>query len=969
MSDVPLLYLLDGHALAYRAYFALTGGREDVARRWITSSGEPTAAVYGFTSILLRLLEQEEPPYMAVAFDAGHSFRDQIYPEYKATRDKMPSEMRPQMARIRQIVQAFGLPILELEGYEADDVLGSAAHKGVHEHDLNVKIITGDRDLLQLVSDRIIVTLPGRKLSDAEDFTPRRVMEVLGIRPEQVVDYKALVGDKSDNIPGVPGIGPKTAVKLLQKYGDLDNIYAHLDEIKPSIRKKLIEHRHLAYLSRELARIRTDLPIEVPLDAARVGQWDPDAVDALFRELEFRTLVRRWRQWLQSRAAAQTQGSTQRQLSLFDTSPAPAEGVPQVGVPNLQVTVVDTPEALADLQRVLEAAETIAVDTETDSLNKMQARLVGLSLAVDPEHGYYIPVGHRTGRQLPWEQVREALRPALTAGSKGKVGHNLKFDYVILARHGLEMTPLTFDTMLAEWLCDPASRNLGLKNLAWVRLDIQMTDISDLIGKGRGQKGMDEVPIAQVAPYAAADVAVVLRLIPVLQADMERRGVAHLLRELEMPLVPILAHMEMTGVAVDTEQLQRLEAKLRQRLAEIETRIYDAVGHPFNLNSPQQLAQVLYDELGLRPPPGTRKTSSGRYTTAASVLEAMRDQHPVVGWILEHRELSKLLHTYVIALREQIHPETGRIHTTYNQTGTVTGRIVSQNPNLQNIPVRTPLGREVRRAFVAAAGYRWLSVDYSQIELRIVAHISGDENMIAAFRAGQDIHRATAAAIFGVPLDAVTPEQRRLAKAVNFGLIYGMTPYGLAQAVGISQEEARAFVEAYFRRFPKVKEYMERTLRQAYQQGYVETLFGRKRYFPELQNPDISVNARRRAEREAINAPIQGTAADILKKAMIAVDETLRQDDTGARLLLQVHDELDLEVPAEAVAQVAPRVKEAMEGVVQLAVPLVAEVKVGPNWDELEPWPPAAEPGRSRSPSPPSQAASSGGGSGASATT
>ena len=939
MSDLPLLYLLDGHALAYRAYFALTGGREAVARRWMTAAGEPTAAVYGFTSILLRLLEQEEPPYMAVAFDAGHSFRDRLYPAYKATRDKMPSEMRPQMQRIRQIVTAFGLPILELDGYEADDVLGSVACRSLNEHDLNIKIITGDRDLLQLVNERIIVTLPGRKLSDAEDFTPRRVEEVLGVRPEQVVDYKALVGDKSDNIPGVPGIGPKTAVKLLRKYGDLDGIYAHLDEIAASVRKKLAEHRELALLSRKLARILTDLTVPFDLDAARVGRWDPEAVDALFRELEFRSLIRRWRHWLQQReqGAAPAPAGPSQQLSLFPAAGADA-GSPHTPVPDLQVTVVDTPEALDALVRALAAADTIAIDTETDSLNKMQARLVGLSLAVEPGHGFYIPVGHREGRQLPWEQVREALRPALTDPAKGKVGHNLKFDLVVLARHGLRPAPLTFDTMLAEWLCDPASRNLGLKNLAWVRLDIQMTDIVELIGKGRAQKTMDQLPIAQVAPYAVADVAVVLRLLPVLQVDLERRGVAHLLHEMEVPLVPVLAEMEMTGVAVDVGQLQRLEAQLRARLADIEARIFDAVGHAFNLNSPQQLAQVLYDELSLRPPPGTRKTSSGRYTTAADVLEAMRNQHPVVAWILEHRELSKLLSTYVVALREQIHPKTGRIHTTYNQTGAVTGRIVSQNPNLQNIPVRTELGREVRRAFVAAAGYRWLSVDYSQIELRVVAHISGDENMIAAFRAGQDIHRATAAAIFGVPLDAVTPEQRRLAKAVNFGLIYGMTPYGLSQAVGISQDEARAFVEAYFARFPKVKDYMERTLRQAYQQGYVETLFGRKRYFPELQNPDINVNARRRAEREAINAPIQGTAADILKKAMLAVDRVLREGGWGARLLLQVHDELDLEVPADQVDPVAAAVKAAMEGVVQLRVPLVADAKVGPNWDQLTPW-------------------------------
>ena len=955
MAEVPLLYLLDGHALAYRAYYALTGGRETVARRWMTAGGEPTAAVYGFTSILLRLLEQEEPPYMAVAFDAGHSFRDQIYPQYKATRDKMPAEMRPQMRRIRQVVQAFGLPILELDGYEADDVLGSAAHRSVREHDLNVKIITGDRDLLQLVSERIIVTLPGRKLSDAEDFTPRRVEETLGVRPEQVVDYKALVGDKSDNIPGVPGIGAKTAVKLLRQYGTLEGIYEHLDELPARVRQKLEQHRELALLSRQLARIQTNLPVAVPLDAARVGRWQPDAVDALFRELEFRTLIRRWRHWLQHRveaAAAPGSSGGAAQLSLFDTPSAASTtaSVAAVGVPDLRVTVVDTPEALQALAQALADADTIAVDTETDSLNKMQARLVGISLAVAPDHGYYIPLGHREGRQLSWEQVRDALRPALTNPRQGKVGHNLKFDYVILARHGLHMTPLTFDTMLAEWLCDPASRNLGLKNLAWVRLDLAMTDIVDLIGKGRKQISMDAVPIAQAAPYAAADVAVVLRLLPVLQADMERRGVAHLLHDLEMPLVPILAHMEMTGVAVDVAQLQRLEAELRQRLQEMEERVFQAVGHRFNLNSPQQLAQVLYGELGLNPPPGTRKTSSGRYTTAADVLAAMRTQHPVVAWILEHRELSKLLHTYVVALREQIHPETGRIHTTYNQTGAVTGRIVSQNPNLQNIPVRTALGREVRRAFVAAEGYRWLSVDYSQIELRVVAHISGDEAMIAAFRAGQDIHRATAAVIFDVAPEEVTPQQRRLAKAVNFGLIYGMTPYGLSQAVDIPVDQARAFVDAYFSRFSKVREYMERTLQQAYQQGYVETLFGRKRYFPELQNPDIHVNARRRAEREAINAPIQGTAADILKKAMIAVDAALRAQAPRARVLLQVHDELDLEVPADEVDRVAALVKRTMEQVVQLKVPLVADAKVGPNWDALEPWQPAAGPAAATAP-------------------
>ncbi len=936
---IARLYLLDGHALAYRAYFALTGGAEDAARRWLTSRGEPTAAVFGFTSILLRILEQEQPPYLAVAFDAGHSFRDEMYPEYKATRAKMPEEMRPQMDRIREIVTAFGFPILEKDGYEADDVLGTVAFRTVEQHDLGVKIITGDRDLLQLVRPRIIVTLPGRRLSDAEDYTPERVEQTLGIRPEQVVDYKALVGDKSDNIPGVPGIGPKTAVRLLRAYGDLDGIYAHLHELSKGLRKKLETYREQAYLSRRLAQILTDLPgIHLDLEQARVGQWDLETIDRLFRELEFRSLFRRWTQWLQQQQAP-SRGPGQ-QLRLFDDATVTVGPAPHPGVPDLTTTVVDDEAKLTALVERLNQADLIAIDTETDTLEKMRARLVGISLAVDPHHGHYIPLGHREGRQLPWETVRAALAPALTDPRRGKVGHNVKFDLVVLARHGLWPAPLTFDTMIAEWLCDPASRNLGLKNLAWARLGIQMTEIQELIGKGRHQKSMDQVPIEQAAPYAAADVAVVLRLIPVLQRELEAREVAHLLHELEMPLVPVLARMEMAGVALNRAYLQQLAASLQAQLRALEAKIFEAVGEPFNLNSHQQLAHVLYERLKLQPPPGTRRTSSGLYTTAADVLEAMREQHPVVAWILEHRELSKLLSTYVLALQEQIHPKTGRVHTTYNQTGTVTGRIVSQNPNLQNIPIRTALGREVRRAFVAAPGYVWLSVDYSQIELRIVAHISGDENMIAAFRAGQDIHAATASVIFGVPIDQVTPEQRRLAKAVNFGLIYGMTPYGLSQTVGIPLEQARAFVDAYFRRFPKVREYIDRVLRQAYQQGYVTTLFGRKRYFPELQNPDINVNTRRRAEREAINAPIQGSAADILKKAMLAVDERLRSAGSGARLLLQVHDELDLEVPEDELDATAALVKTTMESVVQLAVPLIADAKVGPNWADLEPWRP-----------------------------
>ncbi len=932
---LPTVYLLDGHAIAYRAYYALTGGMEEVARRWVTSKGEPTAAIYGFTSVLLRML-QEDPDYLAVAFDTGRSFRDEIYPEYKATREKMPEEMQIQMDRIYQMMQAFGFPILEVEGYEADDVLGSVSHHLVTTHDdLGVRIITGDKDLLQLVEERVIVTLPGRKLADAENYTPQRVREELGLAPHQLVDYKALVGDKSDNIPGVPGIGHKTAVRLLQQYGDLETIYRHLDQLSPGLRKKLEAGRELAFLSRELARIRRDLPVTLNLEEARTwARFDFERVDALFRELEFRSLAKRLREILRKRQALpEPTAATAYQPPLLQV---------EEQTPNYTTHLVDTPEALQRLGERLRQAREIALDTETDSLNKMQARLVGISLAVDANEGYYIPLSHRRGRNLPWEQVRQALTPALTHPRIGKVGHNIKFDVVILARHGLFPSPLTFDTMVAEWLIDPDSRGRSLKDLSWKRLGIAITEIEELIGKGKKQKSMDQVPVERVAPYAVGDVVTVLRLKPLQEKDLEARGVMKLMQEVEMPLVAVLVRMEMAGVAVDEDYLHRLGRHLEQRLHEIEERIFAEVGERFNLNSPQQLARILFDKLGLNPPERTRKTASGRYSTAAHVLEAMRDQHPVVAWILEHRELAKLKSTYVDALLEQIHPETGRIHTTYNQVGSVTGRIVSQNPNLQNIPIRTELGREVRRAFVAPPGRQLLSADYSQIELRILAHLSQDPGLIAAFQAGEDIHRTTAAVIFGVKPEEVTPEMRRLAKAVNFGLIYGMSAYGLSQTVGISVSEARKFMDRYFGRFPKVKEYLDDTLRQAYEMGYVTTILGRRRYFPELQNPAVNINVRRRAEREAVNAPIQGSAADILKMAMLQVDAYLQEEAPEALMILQVHDELVFEVPRERLEDLAPRIRSIMEGVVSLVVPLVVDLNIGPNWADLEPWPPTS---------------------------
>ncbi len=933
------IYLLDGHALAYRAYYALTGGSENMARRWMTSSGEPTAAVYGFASILLRLLEHERPDYLAVSFDTGRTFRDDLFAEYKATRAKMPDDLVPQMERIRQLVDAFNIPRVEMEGYEADDVLGSLAHWAVREAGLGVKIVTGDRDLLQLVSERIIVSLPGRQLADAQDFTPERVFQKYGVRPEQFVDFKALVGDKSDNIPGVRGIGEKTAAKLLQQYGDLDNLYAHLDELSPSLRKKLEAGREDAYLSRELARIVTNLPVRLDLEQARPDRFDPAQVEALFRELEFRSLMKRFAELRRTLGLGAEPQATQ--LPLLQVA-APQEAPEEVTVSELGFTthIIQTPKALQALVQRLKKAQRLAVDTETTSTDQMRAELVGLSLALDEREGYYIPVGHRTGEaQLAWEQVREALRPALEDANLPKVGHNLKYDIVVLARHGLQVKPLAFDTMIAEWLRDPASRNLGLKNLAWVRLGVEMTEITDLIGKGRKQISMAEVPISKVAPYAAADVVMVQRLIPLLEADLREREALHLFHEVEMPLVWVLAEMEMNGVLLDTDFLARMSARLAQRLHELEEQIFQAVGRRFNLNSTQQLSRALFEDLGLKPPDRTRKTKSGYYSTSASVLEALREAHPAVAWILEHRELAKLKSTYVDALPQQIHPETGRVHTSFNQTGTVTGRLASSDPNLQNIPIRTPLGREVRKAFIAPPpDHVLLSVDYSQVELRIVAHIADDANMIAAFRAGLDIHAATAAAIYGVPLEAVTKEMRRHAKAVNFGLIYGMSPYGLTLSTDLTLAEAEDFVEAYFRQFPGVKRYIEETRRKAAEQGYVETLLGRRRYFPALQNPHTNRQVRQREEREAINAPIQGSAADIMKVAMLRVDASLKARRLPAKMLIQVHDELVLEVHRDALAETVRTVREAMEGAYRLKVPLVTDARVGPNWGEMEPW-------------------------------
>jgi DNA polymerase-1 len=928
----PTLFLLDGHALAYRTYFALTRGGSG-GEHWITKDGEPTAGVYGFASVLLRIFEQEQPEYLIVAFDTGKTFRDELFKDYKGTREKMPDDLVTQMIRVRQLVDAFNIPRLEVEGYEADDVLGSAAVKAV-DAGLGVKIITGDKDLLQLVNERVIVSLPGRSLADAKDYMQGDVIEFIGVRPDQIVDFKALVGDKSDNIPGVRGVGEKTAVKLLDEYETLDNIYANLEEVPASVRNKLEKSREDAYLSQELARIVTDLDVPLDLDKARTEHFDPKEVEDLFHTLEFRSLFNRLEKLVGEQGpSAPSRGD---QLTFLDEPLNISETT--LAEISVQTIIVDSQEKLDKLVAELEGAEQISFDTETTSTDQMQAELVGISLAFDQNRGYYLPVGHQSndGKQLPKSVIIEALRGSFENPEIPKVGHNIKYDAVMLARNGLQVKPLSFDTMIAEWLTNPTSRNLGLKNLAWVRLNISMTEIEELIGKGRSQRTMAEVSIEDAAKYAADDAIIPLQLKTELESELTQKQAQKLFKDIEMPLVQILADMEMTGIKLDVDFLAEMSEELSQGIGLIKIQIFESVGEEFNLNSPQQLSEALFDRLNLTPPDRTQKTSSGFYSTAVGTLEAMKGDHPVVDWVLEYRELSKLKSTYVDALPLQVNPATGRVHTSYNQAGSVTGRLASSDPNLQNIPIRTELGRRVRRAFIAEPGNALLSVDYSQVELRIVAHMSNDETMLGAFRSGQDIHAATAAAIFEVPLEDVTKEQRSRAKGVNFGLIYGMSAFGLSRYTDITLAEAEDFVNAYFEQFPGVRNYLEGMKKQAADQGYVETLLGRRRYFLGLKT-QTNRNIRNREEREAINAPIQGTAADIMKIAMLRVPEAILNSGFSAKMLLQVHDELVLECPEGELQSTAVLVSKIMQEAYPLKVPLQTDARSGPNWNEMSP--------------------------------
>lgn len=917
------LLLVDGHSLAYRAFHALPPDLQ-------TSKGELTNAVFGFASMLLSVLAEERPDYVVVTFDKGPSFRVREYPEYKAHRVRMPEEMRGQMERVRELVAALGIPIVELDDYEADDLLGTLARQAA-EAALSVVIVTGDRDALQLVDDRVTVVTSGRRFSDTQRFDPAKVREKFGLEPAQLVDLKALVGDKSDNIPGVRGVGEKGATAFLQQYGSLEGLYAHLDALPPRYREALAQGREAAMLSQRLGRIVRDAPVQLDLDAAAAWQYaDRQPLKTLLQELEFRSLLER---------VAQLPSVTlpEGQLPLFDTlSKASSSAVTTLGDYHL---IGDAGALQALVARLHAEATLLAVDTETTAMDAMTAQLVGIALTHREGEAWYIPLAAPAGEPtLPLEMVRQVLGPLLADAQLPKCGHNLKYDLKVLQRAGLPLAGLAFDTMLAEWLLNPDSPNLGLKNLAWARLGVQMTEIKTLLGSGKEQLSMAAVPLAQVVPYACADADMSLRLKAPLRAELEARSQEALLYDLELPLLSVLAEMELVGVYVDADWLRALSAELGQRLARLEAEIHSLAGEPFNINSTQQLSVILFERLGL-PARGVKKLQSGHYSTRADVLETLRGAHPIVERILEHRELAKLKSTYVDALPALIHPETGRVHTSYNQVGTVTGRLSSANPNLQNIPIRTEEGRRVRRAFAATAGCTLLSADYSQVELRVMAHVSEDPGLIGAFARSEDVHATTAAAVFDVPLAEVTYDMRRIAKAVNFGLIYGQSAYGLSGQIGVSVSKAEEFIQRYFARFPRVRAYMERVQQEAAERGYVETLLHRRRYFPELlPGSNASANQRQAAQRMAINTPIQGTAADIIKLAMLRLHEALRAAGLQARMILQVHDELVLEVPDAELAQAVSLVRESMEQAFALRVPLKVDIETGPNWEEMQPW-------------------------------
>ncbi len=916
MTSKPPLILVDGSSYLYRAFHALPP--------LTNSKGKPTGAVKGVINMMRRLQKDYPQSVTAVIFDAkGKTFRDDLYSDYKANRPPMPDDLRLQIEPIHNIIKAMGMPLLSIEGVEADDVIGTLAVQATAQQQ-PVVISTGDKDIAQLVNQHIsLVNTMTNTTLDTEGVKAK-----FGIPPELIIDYLALLGDKSDNIPGVPGVGEKTALALLQGLGGLDSIYNNLDKVADlsfrgakTMADKLQEHRELAYLSYQLATIKTD--VEMELSVTELANQTPNEPEllALFKDLEFKT-------WINELTEKESNLSDQ---TAAEDMPEQAPVTPVLAEGNYE-TVLTTENFESWLQQ-LQDSSLMAIDTETTGLDYMSAELVGVSVAIEAGHAAYIPFGHDylgAPQQLSKQQVLEALRPILENPNIRKVGQNLKFDISVLAQHGIELQGVAFDTMLESYVLDSVATRHDMDSLADYYLQHSTTSFSDIAGKGAAQLTFNQIALEQAGPYAAEDADITLNLHQALWPRVSAEpSLQKVFDEIELPLIDVLSRVERNGALVDDTLLFQQSQELADRLRELEDQAWDLAGQQFNLASPKQLAEILFEKLQI---PVLKKTAKGAPSTKEEVLQELALDYPLPKILLEHRGLAKLKSTYTDKLPTMINPITKRIHTSYHQAGTATGRLSSSDPNLQNIPARTPEGRRVRQAFIAPPEHCLVAADYSQIELRIMAHLSEDKSLLDAFAKGQDIHSATAAEVFGVSLDSVSSDQRRSAKAINFGLIYGMSAFGLARQLNIPRNQAAEYIERYFERYPGVQQYMNNTRHLAAEKGYVETYFGRRLYLPEIN----SNNAVRRqaAERTAINAPMQGTAADIIKLAMISVDSWLRENQLVSRMIMQVHDELVLEVPQQELQQVTTGISECMENAANLSVPLVVDMGTGDNWDK-----------------------------------
>ena len=935
------LYLLDAYALIYRAYYAL------IRAPRINSKGENTSAIFGFVNTLADLLNHANPDMIAIAFDpSGGTFRHEAYPEYKAQREATPEAIRFAVPIIKDIIKAFNIPILEVSNYEADDVIGTVAKRAAQEG-MAVKMVTPDKDYAQLVGENIVMCRPGSGAKGMEVLGTDEVLAKYDLQStEQVIDLLALMGDAADNVPGCPGVGEKTAVKLIREYGSVENLIANATQVKGALGKKIQENIEAIKFSKFLVTIKTDVPMDIDFEA--YARQAPNEAELLriFETLEFRTLASRLfpDSFVAKQDVPQPKSTAPKQPDLFSSlglevpqhsaSPnATADLFSMESTSTLEAlstfphtySLVDTSEAMDELCQKLCDTPVVAFDTETTSVDPIVARLVGMSFATAPGEAFYVPVPKDEAEA---NAVVARFIPFFSNPNVEKVGQNMKYDLIVLRRYGVKVAGTLFDTMLAHYVVQPEMRH-NLDLLAEIYLKYRTISIETLIGaRGRNQRSMADLSPAQICDYACEDADVALRLKPLLEQEMAEHEVTDVFKTIEMPLLPVLVDLERAGVCIDREALNQTALKFNERMLALEQEIFEMAGHAFTLTSPRQVGEVLFGELQLSSK--VKKTKTGQYSTSEEELEKLKSKHPIVEKILEHRGLKKLLSTYVEALPKLVNPETGRIHTSFNQAVTATGRLSSSNPNLQNIPIRDDNGKEIRRAFIPYEGEVFLSADYSQIELRIMAHLSGDKNLVSAFCDGHDIHAATAARIFKKPLEEVTSDERRKAKTANFGIIYGISAFGLAERMNVSRTEAKELIEEYFKTYPDVKTYMDQSIEKAREKGYIVTDFGRRRYLSDIHSANAVV--RGYAERNAINAPIQGTAADIIKLAMVRIANRLDTEQMKATMMLQVHDELNFSVPQEELEQVKQIVVEEMERAYSMKVPLVAESGMGDNW-------------------------------------